>query len=515
LHPIANVRSWLPEVALILAGLLVREALYFPITAFPLDADGVLAGLCAFGIQTGHYPAFFPGGTRLSSASCYVAAGYFHVFGDGRLGLALTGLTWSALYLVFTMLFLRVVFDRKTAWFAFLFALIPAEQFVTIAYVPWGYGEIMASGMATLWLAARCRVDRAGSRPFWFGVSVGFGLWISLQTLMIALPAVVWIVMKRRREAFAQAPRALAGVVLGLIPFWVGNAANGFASLTHNWASRPATNLAHVWNDFVWLLSSPLPGLLFHGYSGWWSASTVLIFGYALTAAGFGLALAHRRDANATDRLQAAPLVWLVATACVLLFSFSEAGSLRGWTVRYIAPLYLIVPVFGAIGIAGLWRKSRWLAAAAAAALLLPNFVLYSFPGTRARDDMAIRLQTVRQLDGILRARHVALVYGDYFSVYDINFDSRERLLGIPAYGPADYFDFARRLRGQRVGWAMFGEARDLRQWAGEAGARGTLTQLGDGWLFIADRPANDAGALVAALRSRCTIGSCAAPFPR
>ena len=117
--------------ALLAVGLLLRLALYFPLAAFQIDSDAVLSGLCAFRIANGDFPIFFPGGTRLGAASCYVAAGYFHLFGPGRVGLALTGLTWGALYLGFTLLFLQAMLGRKRACLAFLFAVVPSEQFMT------------------------------------------------------------------------------------------------------------------------------------------------------------------------------------------------------------------------------------------------------------------------------------------------------------------------------------------------------------------------------------------------
>src|SRR5690348_4590784 len=101
------------SIALLALGILIRAALYYPPAMFQIDPDAVLAGLCAFRVADAQYPIFFPGGTRLGAASCYLTAAYFHIFGAGRLGLALTGLTWGVLYLVFTLLFLRASLGPK------------------------------------------------------------------------------------------------------------------------------------------------------------------------------------------------------------------------------------------------------------------------------------------------------------------------------------------------------------------------------------------------------------------
>ncbi len=490
--------------------------MYFPLAVFPLDSDGVLAGLCAFRIDQGHYSAFFPGGTRLSAASCYVASAFFHTVGAGRLGLALTGLTWGVLYLLFTLLLLNALFERRTAFLASLFAIVPSEQFMTITYIPWGYGEIISSCAATLWLSALWRSDGSLWRRFWFGVSLGFGIWISLQTLMIALPAAAWIVLKRRSRTVREAPVAALGAIVGAMPFLVANAVSGFPSLTQNWASRPASSLPHVWENLTWLITYPLPGLLFHGFSGWWSVSTLFVTALGLAAVGFAFELSRPNEGN--DRVSVRDLcvlLALVAASCIALFIFSQAGSLRGWTVRYILPIYVIVPVFLGIGVRGLWRWNGLLAAGVAAALLVPNLMLYSLPGTQARAYYSAWLQTDARLTQLFLRRGVRMVYGDYFSVYHLNFDTDERIAAIPAYAPADYMGYGTTLGVSSIRWAMVGNLSDLHQWARAVGARGTIVPEGDAWVFLADLPAENAAALLARLQAQCRIGSCAMPFPK
>ena len=51
------------------------------------------------------------------------------------------------------------------------------------------------------------------------------------------------------------------------------------------------------------------------------------------------------------------------------------------------------------------------------------------------------------------------------------------------------------------VRWALLGGFDEVHRWSRELHARGTVTADGDLSLFIADRPAPDAAALIAALR--------------
>lgn len=489
-------------LALLLLGVAIRVALYFPLAMYQFDSDAVLSGLCAFRVAEGHLPEFFPGGTRLSAASCYVAAAYFHIFGPGRVGLALTGLTWSTLYLVFSLLFLRATLSSGLACVAYLFAVVPSEQFMTVTYAPWAYGEIVASCAATLWLAAAWRNDGALWQRLGFGFSVGAGLWFSLQTLMVALPAVAWIALKRRDRTGNEAVAAIPAMLLGAVPFLIGNLTSGFATFTQNWASRPVTNAGQFLSNFIWLLSYELPNLLFRS-SGWRSETTVFIAAYAVVAIGFAIALrrnfAYRSSPN--DVREVAQLLALAFASTVLIFSLSQAGSVRGWTDRYVAPFYVLVPLFLGIGVAALWRCSRWLAALCVAALLVPNLLLYGLPGTAQRAQLTSELRNDERLRALLARHAVRMVYGNYVWVYHLNFDTRTRIAAVPFAG-GDYLNYGVALRTAPVRWAAMGNLDEVHSWARVAGARGLITKDGDLYVFIADRPAPNAARLLTQLRS-------------
>lgn len=489
---------------LLAAGLLIRIALYFPLAMFQLDADAVIAGLCAFRVADGMYPVFLPGGTRVGAASCYVTEAYFRLFGPGRVGLALTALTWGLLYLAFTLLLLNSTLGRKRAPLALLFAIVPSEQFLTVTYAPWGYGEIMASCAATLWLASLWRKRAAMWQPLCFGLSSGLGLWFSLQTFMIVLPAIAWVAIGRRRNFVKEAWAVIPGAFVGLIPFLLANVTGGFPSLTRNVYSQPASTLPEVWSNFVWLLTYLLPKLLFGDLSSLWSRGSILVVAFALIALGFVLAV--RRGLQDPDQPYSlsdlTQLLALVFISCVLVFSFSEAGTIRGWTVRYIAPLYVVVPLFCAIGIEGLWRRGRPLAIASVAALLVVNLLWYPLPGTSLRRELTAQLDNDVRLRALLTERRVRMVYGNYLWVYDLNFDTREQIAGVPFYAPYDYYNYGARLAATSVRWAMLGGLGEVSGWIRGVGVRGTLTSVGDLWLFIPDRPAPNAARLLATLRA-------------
>lgn len=490
-------------LALLLAGVAIRVALYFPLAMYQFDSDAVLAGLCALRIAEGHLPAFFPGGSRLSAASCYVTAAWFHLLGPGRVALALTGLTWSMLYLVFTLLFLRATLSARLACVAYIFAVVPSEQFMTVTYAPWAYGEIMASCAATLWLAARWRNHGSLWQRVGFGFSVGIGLWFSLETLMIALPAVGWIALKRGKRMINEAVEVVPAVMVGAAPLLLGNAASGFATFTQNWASRPVPNTTQFFSNLAWVLSYNLPNLLFRS-SGWWSETTLLIAAYAVAGIGFAIAVRRNRGdrSSANGMREVAQLLAFAFAATVLIFSLANAGSVRGWTDRYVAPFYVVVPLFLGIGVATLWAWSRIIGVVCAAALLIPNLLLYGLPGTALRSLLTTELRDDERLRVLLAQRDVRLVYGSYVWVYHLNFDTHTHIAAVSRFAGDDYLNYGVALGTTPVRWAGIGNLEEVHTWVRAAHAHGSITMDGPLYVFIADRPAQNAARLLTQLRS-------------
>ncbi len=498
----AGTASYALAFGLFFIGLSIRAALYFPLAMFQIDSDAVIAGLCGLHVLHGQHPIFLPGGLRVGAASCYVAAGYFHLLGTGRVGLALTGLTWGALYLLFTLLFLQATFERRIAIVAYLFAIIPSEQFMTVTYAPWGYGEIMASCAATLWLASEWRRRTATWPRFSIGLSIGIGVWFSFQTLMIAIPALAWVALKRRSTFVRESLVALPGIALGAAPFLIGNVTTGFPSLTHNSYSRPVSDLPQALSNLGWLLANLLPKLFlrFPAWPDW----AILLGAFVCVTLAFAAALRRGagRSGRANDPNDFAVLFVFVVETCVLIFSFSAAGTIRGWTVRYIAPLYVVVPAFYGIGIATLWSRSKALAAATVAALLIPNLLSYGLPGSELRRELTTQLADDRKLRQILDQHHVRVVYGNYLWVYHLNFDSGERIAGVPFQASYDYYHYGDRLGAAPIRWSLLGSSDEVATWSRASGARGPEWKYGGLTLRIAGEPTPNAARVLLLLRA-------------
>ena len=67
------------------------------------------------------------------------------------------------------------------------------------------------------------------------------------------------------------------------------------------------------------------------------------------------------------------------------------------------------------------------------------------------------------------------MVYGDYFWVYDLNFDSGERVAGVPSAPVVDYFSYGPKLAVAPIRWALLGGKDEVERLARQAGAHGRL----------------------------------------
>jgi hypothetical protein len=353
-----------------------------------------------------------------------------------------------------------------------------------------------------LWLAVRLR----GRESMWlaaaFGLSAGAGVWMSLQTAMVTVPALVWIVAHRRptrREWFACAGGACAGAS----PWLVANASAGFPTFAQNWVAVPVSGAGALWSNALWFFTSPLPQLFTYGGT----PATWLPLTAGLLLALGALVASLRDDAATSDGgLRPRELAWLcagVALATFLLDVFSTAGSVRGWTVRYLAPLYVVAPAALALGIDWLWRsRLRALAFVALALLMLPNVALYDLPGTPGRAVLRAQLDADREMRDFLASHRIGLVYGDYFDVYHINFDARGTAVAVPSIPALDYLGYGATLGRSPVAWAVvLPPGAGVPAAVAGLGGGGRVEGFGGTRLFVASHRSGDAAGLLAALR--------------
>ncbi len=476
---------------LLASGIAVRVAVAFPSHKFPPDADCVLGALGAFKVLHGFHPAFF-GGVRLGALVSYLLALLFLVFGISRDTLALEPLLVDLLLLGVWFAFLRVALDADLALLGLVFIAVPSEPFSFLEHLPTGYPETVLLCATAFWLAAWL-ARRDGGR--WccagLGLAIGLGFWNSFQTLTCTIPALLWVGWSRpgllRRRSLVLL--GVAGFLAGALP-WIGyNIRHPLASLHDNFAVMPASGVAAVLENVRYLLRQDIPDLVVGGpfpgpgVQGILRLLVLAVMALASLAFLVGKMPARgkrRPDPTAADPARELwPLVVLTFAAVVGFKAISAAGMIRGGTVRYVLPLYLVLPIVLAAFVAGCAKRSKLLAATSVAFLVSFNLAFTSWPWTEVRRRWAADAAADTLLLGELERRQIDAVVGSYWKVYPINFLSRERIHAVPVEEPVDYFRVGAGLPPSPLRWALVApDAPQVARWSHQAGLAGQAMQV-------------------------------------
>ena len=521
-------RQALAVAALLLAGLALRIVLTYPVHKYVADADSLLTGMRAFQVLRGETPVFFSG-VRIGSIEPHVAAALFLAFGASRATLALVPVLFAVALLAVLYGLYRELFPPGVALTALLFLALPSPAFVSWTYMPNSYPATLFLCAAILWAAALLqRRGPTAARAVLFGLAAGLGWWQSFQTLGALAAALAWLLWTR--PELWRRPRlgalGLAGFVLGAFPWIAYNVVLPLDSFRDNFAARPAGGIEAVAANARYFLTYSLPEMVTPVHEAWTQllADPALDLHdglrlpvrllFAAAALLFLAAPALRGRAGEAVSRRAGFPAWLLFVLVVAAYAglnvFSAAGEARGISVRYVLPLYLVVPGMLAVLLSLVAARSRALAVLLAAAVLLFNLTGYHWPGRASPQAWRAEAQRDDRLVEWLQRHGVTAVLGGYWTSYPINFLSRESILALPC--ASDHYDYrGRRPPGRLYRWALV-SARpgELQRWAARAGVPGSLhlAAPGRGVFVLAGNPADPAAQerLLERLEETCTV---------
>jgi hypothetical protein len=368
--------------------------------------------------------------------------------------------------------------------------------------MPNGYPETVLLGIATLWAAVESREHPdSKSLAALTGFAGGLGFWNSLQTLACLVPAGLVLLATPRPPRARLRALALAafGFVVGAAPWIAYNVKHPFGSFHGNFAARPASggveivgNLARaavqaselvVTRDFD---NGAAPEVPWKRVAG--AAALVLAL------AGLALAVLPWPEALVRGRTTArglAPL-WVTAALSVAFFVFSEAGRTPGPTSRYLVFLFPLFAACTGLLLARVSLRSLPFALALAAALAAFQVTTYQLlPGRARRAHLEAGAAADRRFAETLEARGIRTVLGNYWTVYPVNFLTRERVYGVPFQAGHDFYDYESRLPGRAGPWALASwwpeQVADLARRTGVPGE--TLEAAPGTWVFVPSAP--------------------------
>jgi hypothetical protein len=384
-----------------------------------LDADEAVVGLMTRGILHGTLPVFFPGQGYGGTQESFLAAPLVWAFGlDAAPIRAVVVALWAASAILVWRIGLHVLDERRAVVAAVLFWIWPA-------YFDWKstrahgfYGSELFLALAILLLVLRLAEGVTRRDLILLGLCLGLGLWSSPQVAIVALPALGWLVW-RRRSVLRGWPLVLPAAVVGALPWLLGN-------LRHDWYSlHPGRNegpwSAHLHNLVVSTLPQAL-GLRLPWSFEWLGGAVVGYLLYAALAAGFVLLLVRRQR---QPRLT--PLLLIVLAFPVFYFI-----SPYTWLQSEPRYLTLVMPVFALLAASALTKPAYALAAVVFAAALsaagLVELQRHHVAPFRT-EGVAVPADLTPALD-TLRNHHIGYAFASYWIAWRITFESDLRIVG-------------------------------------------------------------------------------------
>jgi hypothetical protein len=424
-----------------------------------LDADEAVVGLMARHILDGEFPMFYWGQIHGGPHEPLLTAGLFQLFGSSTLVLKIAALLLSAAACILVWrVGKRTVGEPAATVAALMFWVWPA------AFVWWSvksrgfYHAALVIGLGILLLVLRLeKRDTAPPRaegpihtappraegpihtappraegPIhsgWdmalLGALVATGFWATPQTVLISVPALLWLVV-RRLSVLKIAPVGIAGAIAGAFPWWVHNLENDWIAFKASSASlaMPAYR-DHLHGFFETGLPGSL-GLKLADGSRWIAGSFGKVW-YAVLLALFVLALVKLRGRTT--------LLLTVALAYPFLFALSPFS----WFVAHPRYLYFLGPILALLIARGL-AALRWpvLVAGLVVAMTLTTSAFATMHADGVFFPSAEGVLIPRDLDPLfdyMTANGIEHVYADYWLSYVVGFESDERIIATPYKG--------------------------------------------------------------------------------
>lgn len=382
-----------------------------------LDADEAVVGLLSRSILHGTFPAFFPGQGYGGTQEEWLAAPLVGLFGMQTWAIrAPVIVLWALAAILVWRIGLRVLDPFRAVVAAALFWIWPA-YFVWKSERAHGfYGSEVVLGLLVLLLVLRLE-ERVTRRDLaLLGLALGCGLWSSPQVAIIALPALGWLVWRRRDVVRGTAVVVVAGVI-GALPWLISNARHGWPSLHPGPNEGPWSE--HLHNLVVATLPQSL-GLRLAWSFEWLGTPVVAIAVYASVVAGF-LRLLWKRPRRLTPVLLivvlfpvfyfVSPYTWLQSEPRYLTLVVPLFALLLAYAASSIARAAAIVTIALAFSIGGLVELQRH------------QVVAFRTEGTAVPANLKPVLQTLRTHD-------IHYAFASYWVAWRITWESQLHIVG-------------------------------------------------------------------------------------
>ena len=414
---------------LVVTGFVVGLAIRIWILRTPalgyLDSDEAVPGLMARHFLHGQLSTFYWGQNYGGTFEIALVALAFLIGGSTSVMLGLVPIALSGVAAILVWRIGCRTIGMPAAAFAATLAWVWPAYFVWRSTREYGYyGVLVVCSLAILLLALRLCDRPNPADAVLLGAAVGIGWWSSLQIALVAIPTLVWLVV-RRPAALRYAPLTAAAVAVTASPWVVANVRSSWASLRIN----PTSGHPHTYGfRLEGFFSDTLPttlGLRTPFTLQWLPTRALGLAALVGLLAAIAIVLTRRRRS-----------LELLA-AVIVPFPFLYA--LSGYTSYRIEPRYLgmLAPLLALVMTATLTKlRAASLVLIAACALSLTALIALRDAGAMAPGARDVRPPTtVAPLIHLLDQRGITRARADYWIAFRVTFLTNERIIVAPTTG--------------------------------------------------------------------------------
>ena len=415
--PTAGSVRWTLLFGLVaLAGLALRVWVHRSALGIP-DSDEAVVGLMVDHASGGELTTFFWGQAYGGSQEVLLTVPVFWVAGSSWLALRLVPVALSAVAaLVIWRVGRRTIGEPAATVAGCLWWIWPPFVIYKLTH-QWGFYASGALYAALLLLLALGIVERPSKvRLGTFGLVVGLSLWQSAQLVPIVLPAVAWVIW-RRRSVLRDAWVAVVFAILGALPSIVWNVRNDWGSFMS--PIEDTTTYLHRLRVFVSPLVPMLLGLRtpFTQERLLPAIPTLLLYAALVGLVAYG---AYRTRHRTTS------LLYVVALSYPFVYTLAPA-TFFSQEPKYLVVLSPVLVLLVAQLATTYWRACAVLAVALVVSIATLDRMETYFRTVPAQPPAAPR--DLQPLVSTLDRLGLDRVYADFWLAYRLTFDTDERII--------------------------------------------------------------------------------------
>jgi hypothetical protein len=402
-----------------ITGVVLRVFMYRSATAIP-NSDEALSGVMVRHFVHGHLSVFIWGASYGGTQELLLTVPWFAIAGSSWFALRIVPDVLSAVAVILVWrVGLRTIGKPAAAVAAGLLWVWPPFTMLVVVRAEGFHASNLIYCAALLLLGLRIveRPDRA--RIAWFGFVLGLAFWETSQIIPVALATIAWVIWKAPR-ALRQAWVGLPAFVLGALPWLVWNA-------RHDWLSFSSQKAGFgTYLRSLRLLASPL-GEMTLGLRSPYSAVPILPSALVVNLLFLGLLLLFVYGGY-RSRNRSVSLLYFVAAVFPLFYALpSKTVYIEGWP-EYTEVIAPVIALLLAQLATTYWRAVCLLALAS----LVTAVTIHRMDvASRVPQPLPAAPGNFTPLMNTLNRLGLNRVYADYWIAYDLDFDSKEKIIAV------------------------------------------------------------------------------------